>query len=309
MGFNVFITCLTHCLIASPLNGAVTVETRNKRAPENEMIKQVTLAKQTQPRNLWGWGGQAPPPLTLGQKAWTRPRTNGPVPGTGADAVGRPCRAVGHLVYPSPGSPISQAALPAGLGPRALWLRGGKEGGTGLEGGKSDAKEKMHFLMTQSSRIRSLLASWMPPALSLGWSPPPDASPALTQHIPLPHPASRGPLAHGESPILKGQRTSRSNSGSFPLGIPGLWSHTTCLCGSEATSWTNLRSASLRSEGYKRGPRHFCLGPLALARTASPEEPPGGSPWEALRTDPTARSGAAQTPRQGAETQSPGSAG
>lgn len=120
--------------------------------------------------------------------------------------MGRPCRAVGHLVYPSPGSPISQAALPAGLGPRALWLRGGKEGGTGLEGGKSDAKEKMHFLMTQSSRIRSLLASWMPPALSLGWSPPPDASPALTQHIPLPHPASRGPLAHGESPILKGQR-------------------------------------------------------------------------------------------------------
>lgn len=57
MGFNVFITCLTRCLIASPLNGAVTVETRNKRPPENEMIKQVTLAKQTQPRNLWGWGG------------------------------------------------------------------------------------------------------------------------------------------------------------------------------------------------------------------------------------------------------------
>lgn len=56
MGFNVFITCLTRCLIASPLNGAVTVETRNKRPPENEMIKQVTLAKQTQPRNLWGWG-------------------------------------------------------------------------------------------------------------------------------------------------------------------------------------------------------------------------------------------------------------
>lgn len=46
-GFNVFITCLTRCLIASPLNGAVTVETRNKRPPENEMIKQVTLAKQT----------------------------------------------------------------------------------------------------------------------------------------------------------------------------------------------------------------------------------------------------------------------
>lgn len=60
MGSNVFITCLTRCLIASPLNGAVTVETRNKRPPENEMIKQVTLAKQTQPRNLWGWGGQAP---------------------------------------------------------------------------------------------------------------------------------------------------------------------------------------------------------------------------------------------------------
>ena len=56
MGFNVFITCLTRCLIASPLNGAVTVETRNKRPPENEMIKQVTLAKQTPPRNLWGWG-------------------------------------------------------------------------------------------------------------------------------------------------------------------------------------------------------------------------------------------------------------
>lgn len=56
MGFNVFITCLTRCLIASPLNGAVTVETRNKRPPENEMIKQVTLAKQTQPRNPWGWG-------------------------------------------------------------------------------------------------------------------------------------------------------------------------------------------------------------------------------------------------------------
>lgn len=53
-GFNVFITCLTRCLIASPRNGAVTVETRNKRPPENEMIKQVTLAKQTQPRDLWG---------------------------------------------------------------------------------------------------------------------------------------------------------------------------------------------------------------------------------------------------------------
>lgn len=61
MGLNVFITCLTRCLIASPLNGAVTVETRNKRPPENEMIKQVTLAKQTQPRNLWGWGGEAIP--------------------------------------------------------------------------------------------------------------------------------------------------------------------------------------------------------------------------------------------------------
>lgn len=62
-GFNVFITCLTRCLIASPLNGAVTVVTRNKRPPENEMIKQVTLAKQTallkaDARLMLGGGGR-----------------------------------------------------------------------------------------------------------------------------------------------------------------------------------------------------------------------------------------------------------
>lgn len=64
-GFNVFITCLTRCLIASPLNGAVTVETRNKRPPENEMIKQVTLAKQTQCSLSPGCGrGSCPGPGT-----------------------------------------------------------------------------------------------------------------------------------------------------------------------------------------------------------------------------------------------------
>lgn len=105
MGLNVFITCLTRCLIASPLNGAVTVETRNKRPPENEMIKQVTLAKQTQPRNLWGWGWEAPPPPTHGQKAWTRPGPSIPVLRTGADTLGRPLLGSG-----APGHPLPKAA-------------------------------------------------------------------------------------------------------------------------------------------------------------------------------------------------------
>lgn len=235
---------------------------------------------------------QRPPSLEPGQMQW-----------------GAPCRAVGHLVYPSPGSPISQAALLAGLGPRALWLKGGKEGGTGLEGGKSDAKEKMHFLMTQSSRIRSLLASWMPPALSLGWSPPPDASPALTQHILPTPPRLQGPLSSWRKPYTKRPTYVKVQLGELSSGNP--WS----LEPHNVSVWLRshiLDQPALSKPPVRRlqgGPRHFCLGPLALARMASPEEPPGGSPWEALRTDPTARSGAAQTPRQGAETQSPGSVG
>lgn len=87
---NVFITCLTRSLIASPLNGAVTVETRNKRPPENEMIKQVTLAKQIQPGNLGGgvgWGEGFPdtgfrarprtPPLRKGQMSGSPPAGHG----------------------------------------------------------------------------------------------------------------------------------------------------------------------------------------------------------------------------------------
>ena len=111
MGFNVFITCLTRCLIASPLNGAVTVETRNKRPPENEMIKQVTLAKQTQPRNLWGVGRVGSSSPTHGWKAWTRLGTNVPVPELGQIQGGAPCWTVWHLACPFlrlpylPGSP------------------------------------------------------------------------------------------------------------------------------------------------------------------------------------------------------------
>ena len=113
MGFNVFITCLTRCLIASPLNGAVTVETRNKRPPENEMIKQVTLAKQTQPRNLWGVGRAGSSSPTHGWKAWTRMGTNIPVLCPGAEPGGAPCWTVWHPACPFlrlldlPGSPPS----------------------------------------------------------------------------------------------------------------------------------------------------------------------------------------------------------
>lgn len=103
-GFNVFITCLTRCLIASPLNGAVTVETRNKRPPENEMIKQVTLAKQTQLRNLWGWGGGGQPlphsePEGLDQGC---PHAQ-ILERTGADTVGRPLLVSKILSQPSVG--------------------------------------------------------------------------------------------------------------------------------------------------------------------------------------------------------------
>lgn len=78
-GFNVFITCLTRCLIASPLNGAVTVVTRNKRPPENEMIKQVTLAKQTavpeaDAAHVWGkilnWLGSVAGRVVVVQEGW-----------------------------------------------------------------------------------------------------------------------------------------------------------------------------------------------------------------------------------------------
>lgn len=111
MGFNVFITCLTRCLIASPLNGAVTVETRNKRPPENEMIKQVTLAKQTQPRNLWGVGRAGSSSPTHGWKAWTRLGTNVPVPELGQNQEAPPAGQCGTWPVPSSGSRISQAAL------------------------------------------------------------------------------------------------------------------------------------------------------------------------------------------------------
>lgn len=128
MGFNVFITCLTRCLIASPLNGAVTVETRNKRPPENEMIKQVTLAKQTQPRNLWGLGRAGFSSPTHGWKAWTRLGTNVPVPELGQNQGAPPAGQCGTWPIPSSGSRISQAALLAGLGPCALGLKGWRGG-------------------------------------------------------------------------------------------------------------------------------------------------------------------------------------
>lgn len=114
---------------------------------------------------------------THGQQAWTRPQTTVPVPGTGADTVGAPPAGQwGHPANPSPRLPNSQAAL----GP---WAEGmaGREG-PGLDGGKDYHIKEMHFLVTQSSRILSLLASWMPLAFSLPWSPPPNTSPVLMQH-------------------------------------------------------------------------------------------------------------------------------
>lgn len=106
-GFNVFITCLTRCLIASPLNGAVTVETRNKRPPENEMIKQVTLAKQTQcshspgcgrgscpgpgggHRAVWQWEQSTIPPTV----SWgAAPRDGAPHPGASTRVTARLAR-------------------------------------------------------------------------------------------------------------------------------------------------------------------------------------------------------------------------
>ena len=131
MGFNVFITCLTRCLIASPLNGAVTVETRNKRPPENEMIKQVTLAKQTQPRNLWGVGRVGSSSPTHGWKAWTRLGTNVPVPELGQIQGGAPCWTVWHLACPflrlpylpgsPPGWPWALRSWAEGVARRKAW--------------------------------------------------------------------------------------------------------------------------------------------------------------------------------------------
>lgn len=76
---HVFITCLTHRLIASPLNGAVTVETRNKRPPENEMIKQVTLANKLSQGTSGGGDARLPLPHPwpegLDQVLTTLPRT------------------------------------------------------------------------------------------------------------------------------------------------------------------------------------------------------------------------------------------
>lgn len=56
----------------------------------------------------------------------------------------------------------------------------------GLEAMKIITKEAMHCLMTQSSRILSLLTSWMPLTFSLGWSFPSSAPPALMPHRPPP---------------------------------------------------------------------------------------------------------------------------
>lgn len=178
MGFNVFITCLTRCLIASPLNGAVTVETRNKRPPENEMIKQVTLAKQTQPRNLWGRGGEAPPPPPHGQKAWTRPGTNVPSSGTGADTEGRPllggvepCQSPLTCPPRLPSLPGSPSSWPWALSSELTGWPGGKHWSRGTR--TITAREKMHSPVTQSSRLLCLLASWMSLAFSLRSSPLP----------------------------------------------------------------------------------------------------------------------------------------
>lgn len=115
-----------------------------------------------------------------------------------------------------------------------------------------------------------------------------------------------------ESPIRKGQCGLKLSSRRFPLGIPGLWQHkrvhsSPLLCSPKAS-----QCPSLRPEDNREGPLGFqeslsSLEPRAPAETVGPEEAPGGSLWDAVRT--TASSGGAPTPRQGTEVQGLGNAG
>ena len=124
-GFNVFITCLTRCLIASPLNGAVTVETRNKRPPENEMIKQVTLAKQTPCSHSPGCVCSFCP----GKR------------GAGWERVGGLCQAPGRSTPPR-GASLEKS------GPREMMLRASEDrhaqNGKVCPGKMEDSEDKTH---------------------------------------------------------------------------------------------------------------------------------------------------------------------
>lgn len=175
MGFNVFITCLTRCLIASPLNGAVTVETRNKRPPENEMIKQVTLAKQTQARNLGAGEGRLPLPHPR-PEGLDQVRGHWSVPRTGADTVWRPLLAVQCLASP----PMRTSALGLqGCGqPESRW---------GSLPGRSSTSSRSPPLQTPASSSLCFSSSTCPRG---------------------------GPLHHRESAIGKSQCRLRFNSES-----------------------------------------------------------------------------------------------
>lgn len=135
------------------------------------------------------------------------------------------------------------------------------------------------------------------------WWTPTYSSPVCTQHIP-----SRGGgvprKPYKERPIwAKAQRR-------FPLGIPGLWQHkcvhsSALLCSPKASQCPSLRPEGNSLLGFQES--LSILEPMAPAETVGPEEAPGGSLWDALRT--TASSGGAPTPRRGTEVRGLGNAG
>ena len=167
----------------------------------------------------------------------------------------------------------------------------------------------MHSLVTQSSRIRSLLGFLDASSCFLTGLESPtrciSCSHAVYSPPPPPTAASRGPLVHGESPILKGQRTSRFTSGSFPLGTPrnvSVWLQSHIL-DQPAPTKPQVRRLQERARltsgrtpwplgtgqdcGSRRAPRRQPVGssknrPHSLIRS-SPNTRPGGrgpKPWQ-----------------------------
>lgn len=164
-------------------------------------------------------------------------------------------------------------------------------------------------MAAQSSRILPLLASWMPLAFSLHWSPVPplNTSPAA-------HSLPGVPLVHGESPVRKGQCRPKVNQGRLPLGIPSLWRCKMCLflfsvpflphTGSAlATGQKATRECPLGSQKGLSAAKRLWHWPDCGARRS-----PGRSLWEALE-HAHSQLRSSLTPRQEAEVQSPGTVG
>ena len=109
----------------------------------------------------------------------------------------------------------------------------------GLEAMKIITKEAMHCLMTQSSRILSLLTSWMPLTFSLGWSFLSSASLALMPH--------RSPSQPGVPEFLEKALEEKANLGQSStweglLREPLVFGAKPCVCASPGPTCSHKTS-------------------------------------------------------------------